>query len=410
MKKLLTRSLAALLLIFAGHVPASFHLWQISEIYSNADGTVQFIELATTSGGQQFLAGHNITSRQGTASRSFTFLSNLPGDSSFKSFLIGTQGFAALGVVQPDYIVPNGFLFTSNASVDFAGVDSVTYTALPTTGGLSINATGATAVNSPRNFAGASGTVVAAPAAPLNYSDLWWVGKTEDGWGMTVQQHGNIQFNVFFVYDGTGKPIWYAMPGGTWNSDFTVFSGGIAKPTSAPLNAYDKTLFQPGGAVGTMAITYTSPSTARLNYTIGGVSGQKNIQRQVFGQSDGITGLTVGDMWWAGATQDGWGVSITQQLRTLFAAWYTYDQAGNVTWYTLPGGTWSGNTYTGTLATATSSPWLGVAYDPSKFVPAAMGTISFTFTDANNGVMNYTFTAGPFAGTTQTKQIVRQPY
>ena len=410
MKKLLTRSLAALLLIFAGHVPASFHLWQISEIYSNADGTVQFIELATTSGGQQFLAGHNITSRQGTASRSFTFLSNLPGDSSFKSFLIGTQGFAALGVVQPDYIVPNGFLFTSNASVDFAGVDSVTYTALPTTGGLSINATGATAVNSPRNFAGASGTVVAAPAVPLNYSDLWWVGTTEDGWGMTVQQHGNIQFNVFFVYDGTGKPIWYAMPGGTWNSDFTVFSGGIAKPTSAPLNAYDKTLFQPGGAVGTMAITYTSPSTARLNYTIGGVSGQKNVQRQIFGQSDGLTGLTVGDMWWAGATQDGWGVSITQQLRTLFAAWYTYDQAGNVTWYTLPGGTWSGNTYSGTLATATSSPWLGVAYDPSKFVPAAMGTISFTFTDANNGVMNYTFTAGPFAGTTQTKQIVRQPY
>ena len=248
------------------------------------------------------------------------------------------------------------------------------------------------------------------PSTAANYSDLWWGGTAQNGWGMTVQQHGNTQFNVFFVYDGAGKPIWYAMPGGTWNSNFTVFSGGIAKPTSAPLNAYDKSLFQPGGQVGTMAITYTSLNTAQLNYTIGGVSGQKNIQRQIFGQSDGTTGLTVGDMWWAGAAQDGWGVSITQQLRSLFAAWYTYDQNGNVTWYTLPGGAWSGNTYSGVLATATSSPWLGGTYNPAAFTPAAMGTVSFTFSNANNAVMSYTFTAGPFAGTTQTKQLVRQAY
>ena len=115
-------------------------------------------------------------------------------------------------------------------------------------------------------------------------------------------------------------------------------------------------------------------------------------------------------MWWAGTAQDGWGVSITQQFRTLFAAWYSYDLAGNVTWHTLPGGTWNGNTYSGVLATATSSAWLSATYDPSKFKAAAMGTVSFAFTDANNAVMSYTFTAGPFAGTTQTKTLVRQPY
>ena len=422
--------LSVLVLGFGTSADASFHLMRINEVYSNADGTVQFIEITAYSGGQQFIGGQTITTMQGTQTKSFTFPSNLPGDTAmstndpydpynpyggsmgmieYRSFLIGTQGFKARSPVAPDFTVPNGFVPLTNGTINYAGVDVMRYAALPTDGSKSMEPNGATPANSPKNFAGQIGTLSLA-AAPLNYSDLWWAGTAEDGWGMTVQQHGNVQFNVFFVYDGTGKPIWYAMPGGTWNSDFTAFSGGLAKPTSAPLNAYDKTMFQPGMQVGTMTITYLSANTARLNYTINGVSGQKNIQRQVFGPSDNTPGLNVGDMWWAGTAQDGWGVSITQQFRTLFAAWYSYDQAGNVTWHTLPGGSWNGNTYSGVLATATSSAWLGATYDPSKFKAAAMGTVSFAFTDANNAVMSYTFTAGPFAGTTQTKTLVRQPY
>src|SRR5213593_1310701 len=90
---------------------ASFHLWQIDEIYSDASGTVQFIELSVSASGEQFIAGHSITVTQGMSTHSFTFLTNLPGDSANRHFLIATQGFANLGVVTPDYVVPNGFLF-----------------------------------------------------------------------------------------------------------------------------------------------------------------------------------------------------------------------------------------------------------------------------------------------------------
>ena len=149
-----------LLLGFSGMAQASFHLWRITEIYSNADGSVQFIELTALAGGQQFIAGHSITSTQpGAQGRTFTFPSNLPGDSAtmsedgggyygggyteYKSFLIGTQGFAALNVVRPDYTVSNGFLFTSNGTINFGEAsDIVSYASLPTTGGLSINASG----------------------------------------------------------------------------------------------------------------------------------------------------------------------------------------------------------------------------------------------------------------------------
>ena len=167
------------LLVSAGTARATFHLWQLNEIYSNADGTVQFIELITSVGGQQFLAGRTITSSQVelvvgpygqpssqvTKTQSFTFPSDLPGDTAGKTFLIGTAGFAALGLMTPDYIVPNGFLYTSNGSVNFAGVDSVSWTALPVDGVMSIDRFVAMAINSPKNFAGATGSVFA-PSAP----------------------------------------------------------------------------------------------------------------------------------------------------------------------------------------------------------------------------------------------------
>lgn len=406
---------------FAGSAHAAFHLWRISEIYSNADGSVQFIELTALAGGQQFIAGHTITSSQGSQTHSYTFPSNLPGDTammtgggyygggetSYKSFLVGTQGFAALNVVAPDYTVPNGFLFTSNGSVNFAGVDVVSYASLPTTGGLSISRTGATAMNSPMNFMGMTGSI-AASAAPLNYTDMWWAGESENGWGMSIQQHGNVQFNAMYVYDGTGKPAWYVMPGGAWNADFTAYTGALYQSTSAPLNNYTTAQFLAGASKGTATIRFTSSSTATLQYTINGVAGQKALSRMVFGS--GAAPLTVADMWWAGASQDGWGINLIQHAGIIFGVWYTYGPDGKATWYVLPTGTWTATTYSGPFYSTTGSAWVGASYNPNQLIVTEAGTLSFSFANANAATMSYTFTSGPFAGTTQSKAIVRLPY
>ena len=405
----LVRVLILLLLGVAGSAQAAFHLWKIDEIYSNADGSVQFVELAALSGGQQFLAGQTITSEQiGASTRSFQFPANLPGDTANKTFLIGTQGYAALGIAAPDYIVPNGFLFTTNGTVNFAGgVHVVSYASLPTTGGLSINASGATAANSPKNFAGATGSIPAA-TTPLNYSDMWWAGSAENGWGMSIQQHGNIPFVAIYVYDSSGKPTWYVLPAGSWNAGFTTFTGALYQPTSAPLNNYTPAQFVVGTSPGTATVNFTSSSTATLQYTINGVSGQKSLLRQEFGS--GTSPLTVGDMWWAGSTQDGWGINLVQHAGIVFGVWYTYGPDGKPTWYVLPNGSWNGNTYSGPFYSTTGSAWLGATYNPNQLAVTAAGTLGFSFTDANNATMNYTFTTGPFSGTTQSKTIVRQPY
>ena len=140
----------------------TFHLYSISEIFSNADGTVQFIELHTHSNFENQWGGKTLTASQGGVTHSFNFPADLPSESTANtSVLIATQGFADLGIVTPDYIIPAGFLFTSGGTINFADggfvADTVTYTALPTDGTHSVSRTGVVATATPTNFAGATG-------------------------------------------------------------------------------------------------------------------------------------------------------------------------------------------------------------------------------------------------------------
>ena len=114
--------------------------------------------------GQNFFAGHALTSSQGATTHAFVFPGNLPsGSTASRSVLIATPGFAALGLITPDYVMPAGFLFTNGGTVNFAGVDSITYAALPTDGVAALKRNGTTSQNQATNFAGATATVVAGP-------------------------------------------------------------------------------------------------------------------------------------------------------------------------------------------------------------------------------------------------------
>ena len=73
-------------------------------------------------------------------------------------------------------------------------------------------------------------------------------------------------------------------------------------------------------------------------------------------------------------------------------------------------GVWTGNSYTGAFFSTVSSPWLGATYSPATLQVVPAGTMTLNFSDANNATMTYVFNSGPFAGTSQTKPIARQPY
>jgi hypothetical protein len=139
--------------------PFDAHKWEIVEIFSTPDGSVQFIEWFNTDNDEEHLSLESVSSN----AHVFNFPVNLPSaNTANHRFLIGTAAFAALpGAPAPDYIMPAGFFNPSGDTLTYTGGDDVTFGVLPSNGTSSINRNGAAQPNSPTNFAGTIGSIVA---------------------------------------------------------------------------------------------------------------------------------------------------------------------------------------------------------------------------------------------------------
>lgn len=162
-------TVTAIVLIAAALAPvpahAIFHLWYIKEAFSNHDGSVQFIELYTDSGGQEFLAGQTLTSKSNT----FNF-TNSPAPTNGRHLLLATAGFGSIpGGATPNYIIPSNFFNPETDTLTFAEFyDQKSFELAPIDGVMSLNFSGpfsaaTVATNSPRNFAGQGSSVNLAP-------------------------------------------------------------------------------------------------------------------------------------------------------------------------------------------------------------------------------------------------------
>lgn len=112
---------------------ANVHLWHIEELYSNAEGTLQFIEIDTTSINQQvFKTGGNDTrfiskTTGGAVHATWFFPSNLSSYTlinGHRKVLVGTSTLAAAASVTPDFsaavmgFLPEDFLLPEGGRID----------------------------------------------------------------------------------------------------------------------------------------------------------------------------------------------------------------------------------------------------------------------------------------------------
>jgi len=105
--------------------------WNVDEIYSNADGSVQFIILSTGLRGDPPPGGQTLVASNGTETHAFTFpvFSDYP---KVPVILVGTQSFADLKLVAPDFIVPDAFLFLPHGFIRLdSNSNPMSYSALP---------------------------------------------------------------------------------------------------------------------------------------------------------------------------------------------------------------------------------------------------------------------------------------
>jgi hypothetical protein len=175
--------LGVLALACAGsRVDAGSHLWRIQELFSNADGTIQFIEMKECCGAGCEACLVNKPVFSVATGKSFPFPTNpcdcncsnpATGCTSFAHLLLATQRFANLpGAPTPDYIIPENFFAIDGDTVHWHIYPAAPMTygpgELPTDGVHSLQCLGAmfdpctdneVVVNSPTNFHGESGSV-----------------------------------------------------------------------------------------------------------------------------------------------------------------------------------------------------------------------------------------------------------
>jgi len=160
-------------LLFATEALAGIHTWDVREVFSNADGSIQFVELFDAGAGvTEVNVGNGSLSSTG---ESFSWSNGtVAPPTNGKSYLIATQTFADLpGAPTPDVIIPLAnipFFNPAGDTISFAGVDSLIFGAVPTNGIDSFDEIAGVGANTPKNYAGTQGSVDASPAVPV------WVG------------------------------------------------------------------------------------------------------------------------------------------------------------------------------------------------------------------------------------------
>ena len=147
----------------AGFAYGGAHTWDVSEVFSNADGSIQFVELVEGNGtpGEVGVGNKVVSSLSlGTA---FTIAQNVAEPTSNRHLLFATQAFAKLpGAPVPDQIIPSNmipFFDVNGDSVSYGAFDTFTFGPVPLDGINSMNDGGFIALNSPTNYAGDTGVV-----------------------------------------------------------------------------------------------------------------------------------------------------------------------------------------------------------------------------------------------------------
>lgn len=267
--------------------PAAFHIVDINEVYSNADGTRQFVELISGSIGQNALAPTWLIALNSDGTDTnivFDFTGNfLPGFNTNETILLATASLQSDLGITADFTIPDNSLFLGSGRVIFEDpptfpqmIDAVAYgaytgsntnfgsptAALPSNGCASLrrniqdfalpkdNATqwGIAANATPRAHDGSTATITCPPIAPIlaaignkstNETQLLSFGiSASDGNGDIITLSAqSLPAGANFVNHGNGTGTF------TWQTDcldagafpgvlFIASDGGLADSES----------------------------------------------------------------------------------------------------------------------------------------------------------------------------------
>ena len=262
MKRLACACTGVWLAMLAGVASALPGNFVIDQFFSNADGSIQFLEVfdggsIDCDAGEQLWKGQELRSTGPAGTKVHTFTANLPTcKTTQRHILIASEGFAALGVVTPDFVIPNGFLPLTAATIVMPPWIEVGYAALPTDGITALDRFGKPMTNRATNLAGATASIVAPPVstvvefynAKLDHYFISWIaaeiaildeGVKIKGWTRT-----GAAFRTYTAAQATTSPVCrFYIPPALGDSHF--FGRGTAECDSTAAKFPDLVLEDP---------------------------------------------------------------------------------------------------------------------------------------------------------------------
>jgi hypothetical protein len=128
-----------------------------------------------------------------------------------------------------------------------------------------------------------------------DFTDLWWGGASENGWGLNVIHQNNIIFATLYVYNADSTPRFFSASE-TRATSSNSFSGPLydTRGTFYGTVPYNAAAFT-GTQVGTLTLSFSSPNAGTLTYNVGGTTVTKSITRFGFGPNN-LSGNYLGGM------------------------------------------------------------------------------------------------------------------
>jgi hypothetical protein len=268
-----------------------------------------------------------------------------------------------------------------------------------------------------------SGTASAQVGAP-NYQGLWWAAPagSQSGWGINIAHQGDAIYATWFTYLDGSLPRWLAMTA-TKGAD-GAYSGPLVQFAGSPYSAapYDSSIKRAVPFSGSASLSFDSATTGKLTYQAGSNAIVQPITMQAFGplptcvwgaQPDLSKATNFTDLWWASppGVEDGWGVNLTHQGKTIFATWFTYGGGGNSTWFSVAADQIGPKTFSGILYRTTGPSWGTLPWDAGVVSYQEAGSATFAFADGNNALFTYNVNfLGGAGASLQTKSITRQVF
>ena len=434
-RSLLRLALFVIPLGFAGNAFATFHLFVVDQIYTNANGSIQFIvfQQSPPADNEHEWQGHTLKSIHDGVTSTFVYPHELPSNATRnRKVLVATQGFADLGIVAPDFVMPNGFLGTGAGRVTCCDGYEFGYAALPVDGVNAIDAARNVVPNLATNFTGVSASVTAAPAAfSLNQHGLTgsWYEPATSGQGVEVEIFPDLAAPgtgvaqvSWFTFDATAGGAdhqrWYTL-GGQVGSGQPSAALTIYRNTGGNFVALPITTAQ---AVGTASLSFDTCATGSLSYTFTDGSGRtgsipltrltKNVTCDAGAARPTNADFALSGNWFDPVTSgQGITVEVNPSSNALFFAWYTYAPNGAAAgaagqrWYTGLGNFAAGARSVAVQLYETTGGVFNAVTPAASTVAVGTGTIAFQ--GCAGLTLAYAFTSGSMSGKTGTQTLQR---